>query len=207
MKSLSLNEVKVFLEKHKAETEVMLGAFGLYGAVTFAIGYIIWTIYIEAMGFSITQIFQPVFIYSGIVFSTLCIIASKYINLSKVRYRSVILLSFFILGIYSLVIFPFIPRELGGGAPRVMSLIGSTEQIQYLGKFAIPIASEVQTAQLCVLYEDQDNIILILTDRVISVKKEDFKGYVSLPSVQILVQKIECSLLTISYTIPVRVTR
>lgn len=88
----------------------------------------------------------------------------------------------FLIIFYSLYFFPKIPTTYGGGQPRSLSILSNEDYIGYLSSFGIPAGegSKIQTANLCVAYENENMIIIILKDRVLELKKEDFKGFGSL---------------------------
>jgi hypothetical protein len=58
------------------------------------------------------------------------------------------------------------------------------EEIGYLQPFGINTVSggPNQTQNLCVAYENKDKIIVLLVDRILELKKDYLKGFISLPS-------------------------
>lgn len=103
-------------------------------------------------------------------------------------YLSAIVVLLYLLKFYALNIFPFIPLYTGGAAPRVVSLLTDEKQIEYFQNFNIPVSSNsgtkkpVQTANLCVGYENDESILLLLPDRILSVQKKYIKGIGSIPT-------------------------
>lgn len=95
--------------------------------------------------------------------------------------------------------FQRIPGPFGGARPKPVSIIGSTEQIDYLKNFGIKAfpngeggEDEVQTHPVCLVYEDDQRVIFYSADiifssqeiktgigvnaRVISLSKSEFRG-------------------------------
>ena len=85
---------------------------------------------------------------------------------------------------FSLYIFPRIHLVFGGGAPRVLALMGTEEEIKYLSDFNLKPAagSKIQTENLCIAYENDNSVIIVGTDRIINLEKNQIKGFISLPS-------------------------
>ena len=95
--------------------------------------------------------------------------------------------------IHAKYIFPYISQAYGGGQPRLISLITTEQEISYLKILGVKNASNIQTENLCVAYENQDIIVFFLQDRVVGLKRDNIKGYGSLPSVTRDKLLINCS--------------
>jgi hypothetical protein len=159
------------------------------------VGFLIWNFYLVQLGFYEFNIIQARYIHTGILFLILVapVIFFIYIILKKIKVKnkkiSSILLfyclaifSLFFLFVYSLFVFPRISQAWGGAQPRVLSIIASETDIEYLASFGIQPSSPVITQNLCVAYENQEFILILLGNRVLSVKKDYFKGFNSLPA-------------------------
>jgi hypothetical protein len=103
--------------------------------------------------------------------------------------------------IFTLMAFPLIPSQFGGGQPKVIAFIGDENTLQWFGDFGIPIINK-QTDNLCVVYENTDVVILALKDRVLELEKKLFVGKSSIPSQQIETGKVLCGGLARSYLYP-----
>ena len=93
-------------------------------------------------------------------------------------------LIFYILAmiVYAHNYFYYIPNYMGGAEPRILSIIASQEEIEHLAEFDIKAVGPTQTEPLCVAYENSKSIIIFRDDRIMSINKEDIKGFVSLPN-------------------------
>lgn len=84
---------------------------------------------------------------------------------------------------------------IGGGQPRVISVLGSEEQINYLGPLGISTGegSSIQTENMCLAYENDDSIIILRKDRIVSLQKQYIKGFNSLSTTITFPLRKECS--------------
>ncbi len=105
---------------------------------------------------------------------------------------------------FSLFVFPHIDGHFGGNKPRLVSIIGNSEDISYLKNFGVPLASSIQTGLLCVAYEDKEYMIVILMDRIISLKKDSYTGFVSLPNKDEGKYKNECTSIIVTNLVKAR---
>jgi hypothetical protein len=195
-----------FVRQGKSTFESIFTLLTCVGILSFALGFVVWSIYLQSLGFLTKDLFQPVFIYSGLAFAivyTAC--AATWSKLLKKPHpKAATICSLLLLFLYSLLLFPFIPGAFGGGAPRAFAIVGTPAQIEYLNNFAIKSASPIQTEQLCVAYEDEKQIVLVLNDRILSLNKEEYGDFVSLPSVEWNMFKFGCSLNVITNTMALR---
>lgn len=83
---------------------------------------------------------------------------------------------------YTTIIFPKIPSDLGGGYPRFLSIITTENEIAYLSPLGISAGegSKIQTGNLCVAYENEEIVIILLKDRIVSLRKDIIKDFGSL---------------------------
>lgn len=187
----------------------------VFVSVSFGLGFFMWTIYLSALGFSADNLFQTRFVLTGVLFllSSLFVLkilrflgetwskGSNYFTFSgrgiNHLLRSLVFFVVWLL-LFVFIVFPWIPAQFGGGYPKAVALVGSREEIDYLGVFGIERASDVQTVPLCYVYEDDSSIILILNDRILSLKKNLYKGFVSLPSVEINKFRKDCNLVVLT---------
>lgn len=169
-----------------------------FGAA-FICGFLIWNVYLYALGFKEDDILQIRFIVTGICFiflSTPLVALLYYIN-KKIIIRNAfwkflyeymcIILAIIYFIIYILIIFAKIPIALGGGRPRALSIITDSNNLDFLSKFSIPLGegSKTQTANICVAYENEKSVVVLLGNRVLQLKKDDFKGFASLPGISV----------------------
>ena len=162
-------------------------------------GFLIWNLYLVRLGFYEFNIFQARYIHAGIPFLfvappvvALLLLLLRYLlvrvpRISKdVRSGIMIYLGaiFFVLLtiLYAFLIFPSFSQAFGGAQPRVLSVIASEQDIDYLASFGIQKSSPIITENLCVAYENQETIIILREDRVLMIKKDDFRGFNSLPA-------------------------
>lgn len=185
-----------------------------------ASGFLIWNFYLVRLGFYEFNLIQARYIHSGITFLIISIIilipyllivwvvkllltkiqfVKKY-YLEITLYFGILLFSVWIIT-YTLLIFPFISQAWGGAQPRILSIIASEDDIRYLANFNIKTPSSVITENLCIAYENQDSIIILLENRVLSIKKENLKGFNSLPAKTRDERLIYCSRLARSWVL------
>jgi hypothetical protein len=146
---------------------------------SFASGFLIWNIYLQALGFSPDDLFQGRFILTGVLFLHLSLalffvgeiikylitILFKSLNLgNKILFHGIgSQIHGFCLGViavlwvlvFSIFIFPQFSPAIGGARPRFISLISSSEEISVLNTFGIqnPPGASFQTALVCYVYE------------------------------------------------------
>lgn len=206
-------------DKFGSKIEVATKFTAMFVGASYAFGYIIWNIYLQTLGFY-PDLLQGRFILTGMLFIILAVGVASALFFLKNIFKNA-LLSFFlkfprikmreenlealqfsflgvIFGIF-LVSFPFftfpkIPGYFGGGQPRFISVIGEEGDIAYLNNFGIGSASKVQTWLLCSAYEDKEYIVVILEDRILSLKKDRYRGFSSLPSIDIPKYVSQCNM-------------
>jgi hypothetical protein len=111
----------------------------------------------------------------------------------------------------SFLVFPLAPQFLGGAKPIPSTIIGTTEQIKYLSNFGIWTPQDqseksiVQSNPVCLIYQNEkyilffaaefylatttpsevfpDGLRLRLDEKVISLSKENFTGFLSVDEV------------------------
>lgn len=162
-------------------------------------GFLIWNLYLVRLGFYEFNLIQARYIHSGITFLlvfipsfALFVWIAKHLSMkfqfvkkffiSQIALYFGVILFFYLIILYTLFIFPRISQAWGGAQPRVLSIIASESDIEYLANFGIKMPSSVITQNLCIAYENQEFVIILLENRVLSVKKESFKGFNSLPA-------------------------
>jgi len=197
-------------KKFESKLEVVTKFIAIFVGISYALGFIIWNIYLQTLGFY-PDLLQGRFILTGMLFFVLGIsivsallffkeslekaLPSAFSNLTIVKmnkenfdawkfsfYTTIFIISIFL---FSFFIFPKIPGYLGGGQPKFISIIGEEQNIAYLENFGIASASKIQTVLMCSAYEDSDYIVIILADRILSLKKDIYLGFGSLPSVDV----------------------
>lgn len=113
----------------------------------------------------------------------------------KIKIFIYIMMIFILTYTYAIFIFPLIPSFLGGGQPRALAIISTKEEIKHLSNFGIlsPEGGPTQTANLCIAYENNDIIILLLPDRLMHFRKDYTKGFVFVPTKEIKELRHMCS--------------
>ncbi|MDD4761460.1 MAG: hypothetical protein PHZ25_00315 [Candidatus Pacebacteria bacterium] len=198
----------------------------LFSFSSFIIGFLVWNLYLDRLGFSEYELIYSRFTFTGAVFIFFCFfifylffLIMRFVqkDFFKVWFEkfskrsmedkifSVTPMFIVLLVSYSFFLFPYISYSLGGGQPRVLSVIGNSEYIEYLGNFGIKGEKNgdkkmVQTELLCVAYENNNEIIILLEDRIIKIRKEDIEGFVSLPNKKEGEMRSVCSNLSLSHT-------
>jgi hypothetical protein len=195
------------MENIRKKLELTTKFIAIFIGISYALGFIIWNIYLQSLGFY-PDLFQGRFILTGIIFilvtlsflGIVLLIKTIFERILPVRIRDysffefkndfswairfgglgiiIIIFTF----IFSFFIFPTIPGYFGGAKPKLISLIGNEQDITYLKNFSIKNPSTVQTELLCSAYDDSNYIIIILEDRILALKKDLYKGFVSLPN-------------------------
>lgn len=214
--------LEVFLDKIKNNLPVIVKTSILVFCLTFIAGFLIWNFYLARFGFSEYELIQTRFISTGATFILFILIFTLIIKLinflfSKcqyflIKYTLNMLLILFILFIiacyfYSNYFFIYLPSKIGGGKPEALSIISSPEQINYLKQLDIPISENaenppIQTGNLCVIYENKDNVIAFVSQqvdqnttkyRILKIKKDLISGFGSIKGdPRIEVQRNSC---------------
>lgn len=182
--------------------------------ITFVSGFLIWHIFLDSLGFEEIQLFHSRYILTGAVyllqlFIILIILYSLFNKMPVIRrlyywiksrkdfesLMSGLLIALLVymstIQLFTYYLFPRIDSRWGGGRPRLISLIADQSYIEYLGNFGIQteknsgVKPSVQTINLCIGYENNDNVLLLLPDRIISINKDDIKGFGSLPTKEV----------------------
>jgi hypothetical protein len=151
----------------------------------YALGFVVWNLYLAAFGVFEFNFLQTRYLSTGIlsfiIIGTAAFLVSQLhiflLGLHKFqndqsRKRGKIVKTIFFLyffGIFttsfSLLAFPRIPQWVGGAQPIAISLIGTSEQIEYLKNFNIDSAENggnpsVQTRRVCLLYQNEHYLLL-----------------------------------------------
>ena len=182
-------------------------AISLLAVVSLISGFLVWNFYLSNFGFSEFNIIQSRFILSGfsflvffavIIFIFLIIVevAQKMfpkfeLSPTKLKFIFVVLYLVFV-PIYAKRLFPYIPNYLGGGKPIVLSIIADQTEISLLEPF-LGSLSPVQSGNQCVVYENQDIFIVLLSNRIVELKKSGIQGFNRVPSQQAEEADIMCS--------------
>ncbi|HSR88933.1 MAG TPA: hypothetical protein VLK22_00845 [Candidatus Udaeobacter sp.] len=188
--------------------------------LAFIIGFLIWNFYLYGLGFKEDNIIQTRFVLSGVIFIILALLLFFIIELlynlsliginffrrTKFKKNKIIksltlndiftgiIILIVCIFLYVILIFPFIPSGLGGGAPRVIEVLTDKINMVDLTKLGIQPAesSEIQTQQLCVAYENDSTQVILLSDRILHLKKDKYYGSAYLPGVSQLVSNNYC---------------
>ncbi|MGC9610613.1 MAG: hypothetical protein ABSE68_00055 [Minisyncoccia bacterium] len=162
-------------------------------------GFLIWNIYLVRLGFYEFNLIQARYIHAGITFLTLVtpiiflilwivrLLSKKFLSITKPGLYAVycyfgIVFFLLLIPLYTFLVFPRISQAWGGAQPRVLGIIASEPDIAYLANFGIKNAYPLITGNLCIAYENQESVIILLEDRVLFLKKDNFKGFNSLPA-------------------------
>jgi len=175
--------------------------------LSFVLGFFIWSTYLYGLGFKEDNLLQTRFIFTGISFLIISIPVigiflwlikhiKKIKNFWKRKMIEVLLITAGIIYYFIFIFFVFtnLPIFLGGGRPRGLSIMAGADELTYLSSFGIPLAagSTAQTANLCVAYESNNNIVVVLADRVMQINSNNFKGLINLPGISIPLSR-DCS--------------
>jgi|CXWL01.1.fsa_nt_gi hypothetical protein len=197
------------MEKTKLKSAIELTAaiLAISVALSISFGFVIWSYYLEKLGFTSDTVFQSRFILTGAVFILsytvpfyflhLLILSSSRnfsLNLKILAHLLIFFVAFTFLIQFFMQNLYLLPQWFGGAPPRVVSLIASVEDTDFFQKFGIAkgSGSDVQTANLCLLHEDDSYVILMLNDRILSLNKNMIKGFGSLPSIEADIQQKQC---------------
>jgi hypothetical protein len=159
----------------------------------YALGFLVWNIYLSFFGVFEYNFFQTRYLSSGIYFLIISFPVIIFIDFLCRKVKKAIFKNFIVsfvsgtfLIIYTFGIFPWIPQAFGGAKSIPASLIGSPDQIGYLEYFGIRSvenaegAASVETMPVCVLYQNQDFILIGLlstSSRAIYLKKDQIRGF------------------------------
>jgi len=147
----------------------------------YALGFFIWNFYLSLFGFFEDNFLQTRFLSTGFfaalaIFGFMSVIFSictffrcgwGWFKKQHLFYRSFIVI--FLLGleaiVYTLFLFPWLPQFFGGARPVIISLLGTADQIRYVGNFNLKAAQNadrpsVQTLPTCLLYQNANYILL-----------------------------------------------
>lgn len=161
----------------------------VFAILFFIIGFLIWNFFLSILGFDEYTSIQTRFILTGALFSLipiiLCYILLRFKHLSCLWFWLILFIIWFL--VYTLFVFPLIPPSFGGGQPRLVSIIATEQEIENLSKFGIKRGdgSTIQTGNLCIAYENNEDIIILQPDRILKLNKINFKGFGSLPDLSI----------------------
>ena len=183
----------------------LLKIISLSSVAFYVAGFFIWNIFLFGLKFNEIEILQSRFIYTGFfffiyfyIFILIIYLIFKYIlpihfELSlleinaKNRIRISLTTAFCVLIIfsYSFYIFPRIPRIFGGGRPLALSILPNKTNLTLKDLQALGIpsgeGSDIQTANLCVAYENSSIILVLLENRVVQFNKSQLNGIAALP--------------------------
>ncbi len=170
----------------------------VFAILFFMTGFLVWNLFLSMLGFDEYAPVQTRFISTGMMFFLVTIVfyfilKLLIIGISRVfhhrfscaLYWCIVWCIVFVLWflLYTLWIFPSIPAYLGGGYPRLVSIIATEQEIESLSKFGIEKGenSTIQTANLCIVYENNESVIVLRSNRILKLYKTNFKGFGSLP--------------------------
>ena len=173
--------------------DVVSNRFAFSVLAVYAIGFIVWNTYLLSFGFFEFNIVQLRFISSGLLFLLpLAILSCLSFAVSGSRTVKFILTAVSILVwlfLFIIVIFPVVPQSFGGARPIPTTIIGTTEQIEYLLNFNITTADNgeklpVQTKPVCLIYQNQDYSLvfnatnILYSDGLVGMRKYKFHSRV-----------------------------
>jgi len=169
------------------DAKVFAEATGVAFLVLFSTGFLVWHIYLAGLGFDELGLIQTRFILSG--FTAWCVLLPFaiaiiwWVKRQFLRWSLCLMILGLFLVLYPTQVFPRISQTVGGGTPRVISLIVTPDELERLSKFGIErgAGSETQTENLCVAYENTDTVIILRHDRVLAWGKNNIRGFGSLP--------------------------
>ncbi len=194
----------------KENIEKAIHMIGFLVFVSYILGFVIWNRFLSPYGFFEYSFLQTRYLSAGML--SLCFFVSFSLPIlplvwiifrnSRIILETIIITAFifdllliFIIAPYA-GIFTTLSPAIGGGRPTVISLLGSTKQIEYLGEFGIPTIPNgknklpVQTNFLCGLYENNDYFIVgipgfqnekVIAGRVMVIKKDEVIGFQPFP--------------------------
>lgn len=180
----------------KTTAETVTAVAGVYIGLSFSFGFLIWNIYLQRLGFYPDALFQARYVLTGTLFIFCTILVLPFLLKNKNNKVSVIRRFILWFIFFTFFIFPFLPAWLGGSLPKMVSIISTEEYISYLNKFGIKngSGSSIQTQNLCVVYEDNNSIITVLEDRILSLNKDRLYGLGSLASSDGYVYQFDCAI-------------
>ena len=154
---------------------------GLFAALTFifyGLGFIIWNQYLIPFGFFEYNLLQVRFLGAGslfvLVLFIVMVIVDVFIKLFGFKISGFVfslilfLLAVFLFYPFQYLIFARIPQWLGGARPIPTTILGSEQQISYLGALGVKVAANaegknsIQTGLVCLVYQN-DRYILFQT--------------------------------------------
>lgn len=176
-------------------------------AIAYACGFLIWNIFLENLGFQSDSLVQGRYALSGLCFlffsfAAYSVLEGPYLWIRKKisSEHHIALNAYAVIGVmiwlflYSYTIFPLLPSELGGAAPRVVSFVGTPESLSFFTEVGISKVSDIQTRNLCIVYEDNEYILVLLSDRLLWLDKKLFYGFGSISHAdpRIKLGRVEC---------------
>lgn len=101
----------------------------------------------------------------------------------EIFYPAYVLLFLFWLVFYTIYLFPIVPALIGGGQPRSISLLATSQNMQVLNSLGIikGEGADYQTENLCLVHENSQSIYILRNDRVLMLDKSLIQGFGSLP--------------------------
>lgn len=173
------------------EDSLIRGKFILAGIVFYVITTLFFA-FLMVIGFSFALIVKLVFnLISGLFGQEL---KNKILNFLRELFdfetfgniTGACVLFFIWLIIYTVYIFPMIPGVFGGGQPRSVSLVATADTLSILTSLGIQRGegATYQTANLCIVHENEQGIYVLLGDRVIMLKNSLFEGFSALPGIK-----------------------
>ncbi|MCF7865307.1 MAG: hypothetical protein K9M11_02270 [Candidatus Pacebacteria bacterium] len=187
--------------------ELIGKSLAIYATSAYGLGFFVWNIYLQFLGVT-PNLFQGIYILTGTCFiltyiglygfakliieiingllkffhiTISPIFAEKGEISNFIRFLCTIVVSIFFVYVFSIYLFPANHSYFGGARPKLVSIIANEDQINFLQQFGIKKVSGIQTAIVCTAYEDNENIVVVLEDRILSLKKDEFKGFARLP--------------------------
>lgn len=165
----SLIEIFKDLWKISPSSVFALSVFALYGS-----GFIIWNQRLIPFGFFEYNLLQVRFIAAGLLYILILLIVIVLIDCVLFSFgvfeisKSSIVLIVFLLSIIVLIFFQtlfiYLPQWIGGGRPIPTTILGTEEQIEYLGSLGIKMADNggkksIQTGLICLIYQNDRYIV------------------------------------------------
>ena len=175
-------------------------------------GFCVWNTYLALLGFTQYDPFQLRYILTGVLYlivllgllgviATILFLVDLLFEKSSfedkcrqiVTSKSIWVLIGLPLILLLAIFLPFIPSYYGGGEPRTISLIAEPEFIDFIEELEVPSFYSKQTDLLCLLYENDNVVIIMLAGRLLEIDKSNLIGKSSIPSVESRQLRSYCS--------------
>ena len=119
----------------------------------------------------------------------------------EILYLAYILFFLLWLVFYTIYLFPIEPALIGGGQPRSISLLTTSQNMQVLNSLGIVKGegADYQTENLCLVHENSHSIYILRNDRVLMLDRSLIHGLGSLPGKKSIYEQ-DCIRLALSWS-------